>query len=187
MLFRSQENNRNFGCGFIEHGEEQYTVRGMGRVDDADAIGRVVLLARAGTSVLVRDVATVVTGPVPRQGATLRDGKGETVSGMAIMLKGENGRDVAARVKARMAEVAAQLPKGLKIVPFYDQSEVIDRTTSTVLHNLLEGCALVILILVIFLRDLRASLIVAACARNEPISANAFARVASENAGLFPM
>lgn len=156
---RVQENNRNFGGGFIEHGEEQYTVRGMGRVDDADAIGRVVLLARAGTSVLVRDVATVVTGPVPRQGATLRDGKGETVSGMAIMLKGENGRDVIARVKARLASLS--LPPGIKIVPFYDQSEVIDGTMHTVGRNLLEAGALVIAVLLLFLGNARAALIVA--------------------------
>ena len=115
-----------------------------------------------GSPVLVGDVATVSVGPAPRQGAVTRDGKGETVAGMVIMLKGENGRDVTERVKARMSEIAQTLPPGLSIKPFYDQSEVIERTSHTVRKNLLEGCLLVIVVLIVFLRDVRASLIVAA-------------------------
>ena len=99
---------------------------------------------------------------MPRQGAVTRNGKGEAVGGMVIMLKGENGRDLSQRVKARIAEVAAALPPGMRIEPFYDQSEVIDRTAATVRRNLLEGCLLVIVVLFVFLRDVRASLIVAA-------------------------
>ncbi len=150
VFHRVQENNRNFGGGFIEHSEEQYTVRGMGRI---------VLLARAGAAVLVRDVARIYDGSVPRQGATLRDGKGETVSGMAIMLKGENGRNVIERVKDRLA--AQSLPPGVRIVPFYDQSEVINGTMHTVGRNLLEAGALVIAVLLLFLGNVRAALIVA--------------------------
>jgi cobalt-zinc-cadmium resistance protein CzcA len=159
VFHRVQENNRNFGGGFIEHSEEQYTVRGMGRIEDAEAVGRIVLLNRAGASVLVRDVARIHDGSVPRQGATLRDGKGETVSGMAIMLKGENGRNVIDRVKARLA--AQSLPPGVRIVPFYDQSEVINGTMRTVGRNLLEAGALVIAVLLLFLGNVRAALIVA--------------------------
>ncbi|MBK5294821.1 MAG: efflux RND transporter permease subunit [Acidobacteriia bacterium] len=157
---RIHDNNENFGGGFLNHGAEQYTVRGMGRLNNSEDIGRIVVLARAGTPVLLRDVATVRIGAMPRQGAALRGGLGETVSGMAIMLKGENGRDVIQRVKQRLESL--RLPEGMKIVPFYDQAEVIDATIGTVRKNLLEGGLLVILVLMLFLGNLRAALIVAA-------------------------
>jgi cobalt-zinc-cadmium resistance protein CzcA len=156
---RVRENNENFGGGFIEHGAEQYNVRGLGRVRDIADLERIVVLARQGTPVLLRDVAQVRLGPMPRQGAVTRDGKGETVSGMAIMLKGENGMRVIERVKERLK--AIRLPEGVSIVPFYDQSEVINRTIHTVRKNLLEGGALVILVLVLFLGNARAALLVA--------------------------
>ncbi len=157
---RVRDNNTNFGGGFIEHAMEQYTVRGLGRAAGIADLERIVLLARAGTPVLVRDVAEVRLMPMPRQGATLRDGKGETVSGMAIMLKGENGKRVIERVKAKLASL--RLPEGVRIVPFYDQSTVIDGTIRTVSRALVEGGALVILILFLFLGNVRAALIVAA-------------------------
>ncbi len=157
---RVHDNNENFGGGFLNYGAEQYTLRGLGRLRDADDIGRIVVLARTGTPVLLREVATVRTGAMPRQGAALRDGKGETVSGMAIMLKGENGLEVIQRIKKRLASL--HLPEGMQIVPFYDQSEVIDATIGTVRRNLLEGGLLVILVLLLFLGNLRAALIVAA-------------------------
>src|SRR5215831_4454438 len=160
VFTRLGENNRNFGGGFIEHAQQQYTIRGMGRAQCAEDIERVVLVARGGVPVLVRDVARVVVGSVPRQGAVLRDGKGETVSGMAIMLKGENGLRVIERVKERIARI--KLPEGMRIVPFYDQSEVINGTIHTVTHNLIEAGVLVILVLLLFLGNLRAALIVAA-------------------------
>jgi cobalt-zinc-cadmium resistance protein CzcA len=154
------ENNENFGGGFIEHAMEQFTVRGLGRVRSAADLRRIVVAARAGTAVRLGDVATVEPRPLPRQGATLRDGKGETVSGMAIMLKGENGKQVIARVKAKLAGL--RLPEGVRVVPFYDQSTVIDGTLSTVGRALLEGGALVLVVLMVFLGNWRAALIVAA-------------------------
>ncbi len=157
---RIRENNTNFGGGFIEYGAEQYTVRGLGRTGNMDELGQIVVLARAGTSVLLRDVASVVVRPMPRQGAVTRDGQGETVSGMTIMLKGENGKDVIGRVKQRLASLT--LPKGVEIVPFYDQAAVIDATIRTVQRNLVEGGALVIVVLLVFLGNVRAALIVAA-------------------------
>lgn len=160
VLVRLGENNRNFGGGFIEHAQQQYTIRGIGRAQGIEDIGRVVLLARSGISVLVRDVARVSIGNVPRQGAVLRNGDGETVSGMAIMLKGENGLRVIERVKERISRL--QLPDGVSLIPFYDQSEVIHGTIETVSHNLIEAGVLVILVLVLFLGNLRAALIVAA-------------------------
>ena len=155
-------NNTSFSGGYIEHSSERYAVRGVGLVTGEDDIGRVVLKAANGVPVTVADVARVEIAPMPRQGAVTRDGKGETIAGMVIMLKGENGRDVSARVKERMAEVEQQLPEGVRIVPFYDQSEVITRTAQTVRNNLLEGCLLVVAVLFVFLRDVRAALIVAA-------------------------
>jgi cobalt-zinc-cadmium resistance protein CzcA len=152
-----RESNENFGGGFIEHGAEQYTVRGLGRARSPEDLEKVVLLERAGSPVLVRDVARVVVQPLPRQGAVLRDGKGETVTGMAIMLKGENGRTVIDRVKARLASIT--LPGDVKIVPFYDQGEVIDRTIATVKRNLFEAGLLVVATLFLFLGNLRAALI----------------------------
>jgi cobalt-zinc-cadmium resistance protein CzcA len=157
---RVRENNANFGGGYIEHASEQYTVLGLGRASGVNDIERIVLLARAGNSVLISDVARVTVAPMPRQGAVLRDGKGETVSGMAIMLKGENGRQVIDRVKARLASL--RLPDGVKIVPFYDQATVIDGTIKTVTHNLLEAGVLVFLVLLLFLGNVRAAFIVVA-------------------------
>ncbi len=155
-------NNATFSGGFIEHRSERFTVRGIGRVAGTDDLSHIVVTSVEGTPVLLGDVAEVKLGSAPRQGAVTRDGKGESVAGMVIMLKGENGKTVAGRVKAKVAEIAKTLPKGLSIVPFYDQSEVIDRTSHTVRKNLLEGSLLVILVLFFFLRDLRAALLVAA-------------------------
>ncbi len=157
---RVAENNANFGGGYIEHAMEQYTVRGLGRAGNVEDLERIVLLARAGTPVLLRDVAEVTLRPMQRQGATTRDGKGDTVSGMAIMLKGENGKRVIERVRAKLASL--RLPEGVRINPFYDQSTVIDSTLRTVRHALLEGGALVIIVLFIFLGNVRAALVVAA-------------------------
>ncbi len=159
LFERIRDNNENFGGGYIEHGPQQYIVRGIGRVRGVEDLERIVVLARQGTPVLLRDVARVAIGPMPRYGAVTRDGKGEAVSGMTIMLKGENGRNVIERVKARIAGLT--LPEGVKIRPFYDQAAVIDATIATVRTNLLEGGLLVVLVLVVFLGNVRAALIVA--------------------------
>ncbi|MGE0862443.1 MAG: efflux RND transporter permease subunit [Vicinamibacterales bacterium] len=155
-------NNTSFSGGFIEHRSERYSVRGSGLVAGEADVRAIVVDEVDGVPVLVSDVAEVSIGAMPRQGAVTRDGAGESVAGMVIMLKGENGRDVGARVKERMAEVVGTLPGGLRLVPFYDQTEVIGRTAATVRRNLLEGSLLVVVVLFVFLRDVRASLIVAA-------------------------
>ena len=155
-------NNDNFGAGYVETRGERFTVRGLGRLADTTDIGNVVIDTRSGgTPVYVRDVANVSLGPMPREGAVSRDGQGETLSGMIVMLKGANGRDVVTRVEKRLAEIQPLLPPGVAIRPFYNQGEVVDRTTSTVFRNLVEGGLLVALILFLFLRNLRASLITA--------------------------
>ena len=159
---RVAENNSNFGGGYIEHRAEQYTVRGVGLLQSTADIENIVVAASAGTPVYLRDVAEVSAGAMQRQGAVSRDGLGERVSGMVILLKGENGKSVAERVKQKIAELQAALPAGVSIKPFYDQTEVITSTIQTVKWNLIEGAALVIIVLFLFLRNVRASLIVAA-------------------------
>lgn len=155
-------NNENFGAGYLEDRGERFTVRGLGRLMDTTDIGNVVVSTRAaGIPVRVRDVARVTIGPMPREGAVSRDGRGETLSGMIVMLKGANGREVVTRVEERLEEIRPLLPAGVTIRPFYNQGDVVDRTTRTVFTNLLEGGALVILILFLFLRNIRASLITA--------------------------
>ena len=125
---RVSENNANFGGGYIEHNDEQYTLRGEGRAMGIEDIGNIVLLSSRGVPVLLRDVAQVGIGPAPKLGAVLRNG--ETISGMVIMLKGENGKRVISEVKEKIRSM--RLPAGVKIVPFYDQSTVIDGTIHTV-------------------------------------------------------
>ena len=155
------DNNRAFSGGFLERRAERTAVRGMGLLTGHADIEAVVITAVGGVPVLVRDVADVRTGPMPRQGAVTRDGRGETVAGMVIMLKGENGRDVGARAKLSIEEIQRSLSAGVTMVPFYDQTDVIDRTSATVRRNLIEGSLLVVAVLFFFLRDVRASLIVA--------------------------
>ncbi len=159
---RIRENNDNFGGGFIEHSNEQFTVRGIGRAVSEHDLERIVVASHQGTPVFLRDLASIEVGPMPRQGAVTRDGMGETVSGMIIMLKGANGKVVNEASKQRLEQIKQTLPAGVEIRPFYDQSEVIDRTIHTVERNLLEGGALVIVVLFVFLGNIRAALIVAA-------------------------
>ncbi|MCL4821023.1 MAG: CusA/CzcA family heavy metal efflux RND transporter [Vicinamibacteria bacterium] len=154
-------NNASFSGGFVEHRSERFTVRGSGLASGVEDLRRIVLASVEGVPILLGDVADVEVGPLPRSGAVTRDGRGETVAGMVIMLKGENGKDVATRVKSRIEEIQKTLPAGMRIEPFYDQSEVIDRTSRTVTKNLVEGSLLVVAVLFLFLRDVRASLIVA--------------------------
>ena len=155
---RVQDNNTNFGGGYIEHAGEQYTLLGTGRAVSTGELGNIVLVSKNGASVLLRDVADVRVGAAPPEGATLRNG--ETVSGMVIMLKGENGKKLIERVKEKIA--ALRLPSGVKIIPFYDQSFVIDGTIHTVEKNLFEGFILVTFVLLLFLGNVRAALITAA-------------------------
>src|SRR5246127_80024 len=154
---RVAENNLNFGGGYIEHAYEQYTLRGLGRATSVDDIGNIVLIANQGTPVMLHDVAQVMIGPAPRQGAVLRNG--EVISGMVIMLKGENGKNVIEQVKQKIAGL--HLPAGVTLKPFYDQSVVIGGTIHTVKHNLFEGFILVTVVLLLFLGSFRAALVTA--------------------------
>jgi heavy metal efflux system protein len=154
---RVAENNANFGGGYIEHNDEQYTLRGEGRASGIEDIGSIVLLSSHGVPVLLSDVAKVGIGTAPKLGAVLRNG--ETISGMVIMLKGENGKRVIDLVKEKISGM--RLPAGVRIVPFYDQSTVIDGTIHTVKKNLFEGFVLVTVVLFLFLGNVRAAVITA--------------------------
>jgi len=158
VMSRLSMSNANFGGGFIEHQSEQYNILGLGRFSGPDDIEKVVLQERGGVSVKVGDVARVKIEGGLRQGAIIRN-TNETVCGMAIMLRGENSMETLARVKKRLASI--QLPKDVRLVPFYDQSEVINITLQTVRRNLMEAGLLVAVILFVFLGEFRAALIVA--------------------------
>ena len=154
-------NNRTFGGAYVETAGERFTLRGVGRAESLEEIGRMVVATRGGAPVLVREVATVVMGSLPRQGAVTKDGEGEVVTGMVLKLKGADSRAVIDGVTARLDEVRAGLPTHVHITPFYDQTQLVARTTNTIIKNLIEGGLLVIAVLFLFLRNVRASLIVA--------------------------
>ncbi len=155
-------NNANVGGAYIEHGAEQYLLRGIGLAESASDIANIVVKAgKEGIPIFVRDLGEVVEGATVRQGAVTADGKGEIVAGIAMMLKGENSRAVVNRVKERVEQVKKTLPKGVELVPFYDRTELVDRTVKTVVTNLVEGAILVIVVLILLLGNWRGALLVA--------------------------
>ncbi|HKQ08702.1 MAG TPA: CusA/CzcA family heavy metal efflux RND transporter [Blastocatellia bacterium] len=157
-----QANNQNAGANFIEHGDEQYIVRGIGLVKDIQDIQNIVLDSRNGTPIHVSDVASVEVGNEIRQGAVTKDGKGEVVTGIVLKRINENTKQVIERIKEKVAEINKALPEGVSIVDYYDQSELVDNSIHTVVESLIEGEALVLLILLLLLGDFRSSLITAA-------------------------
>jgi cobalt-zinc-cadmium resistance protein CzcA len=149
--------------GYLEHGDEQYILRGLGQATSAEDLERTVIRASTtGVPVLIGDVADVRYGPQIRQGAVSRDASGEVVSGIVMMRRGENSREVVRDVQARVAEINRSLPPGVAVKPYYDQTELVEGTLGTVRTNLIEGGFLVIAILLLFLGNVRAALIVAA-------------------------
>jgi len=155
-----ERSNGNAGGGVVVRGWEQTYLRGVGLLRDVPDIERVVLGAHDGSPVYVRDVADVVVGAEPRQGAVTRDGKGETVAGMVIMLKGANSKDVVASVKDAVTKAQATLPPGAKLSVFYDRTSLIEACIETVVDALLEGGVFVVLILFLFVAELRTALVV---------------------------
>lgn len=157
-------NNANAGGGVLPQYAEQYLIRGVGLVRDVDDIKAIVLRERDGVPVYVRDVALVEIGHEVRQGALVKNGVTESVGGIVMMLAGGNAKEVVGRIKARVDEINGKgmLPDGLKIVPYYDRSELVDAALWTVTKVLLEGVALVVVVLFLFLGDVRSSLIVVA-------------------------
>ena len=161
--------NRNAGGSYIEHGSEMYVVRGLGLVQSLDDIGDIPVTSRGGTPIRIRDVAHVDTGPrirLGRVGKTVgRDDQDDVVQGIVLLRKGENALEVLKAVRAKVLEInRTALPPGVKIVPHYDRTDLIDRTLQTVRRNMIEGILLVLLVLVAFLglSNLRSALVVAA-------------------------
>jgi cobalt-zinc-cadmium resistance protein CzcA len=157
-----QANNQNTGANFIEHGDEQYVVRGLGLVKDIEDIKNVVLDSRGGTPIRVSDVARVEIGNEIRQGAVTKDGQGEVVTGIVLKRINENTKQVIDRIKEKVAEINKALPPGVQIVDFYDQAELVDNSVHTVVESLIEGELLVLVILVLLLGNFRSSFITAA-------------------------
>jgi heavy metal efflux system protein len=157
-----KRSNANAGGGYIEHAREHFVIGTDGLVKDLDDLKRVVIGATAqGIPITIATVGDVKFGARLRRGAATKDGEGEVALGVALMLKGENSRTVTQAVKDKLSAIETSLPSGTRIEPFYDRSELVDRTTRTVGKNLLEGALLVILVLLILLGDLRAGLVVA--------------------------
>ena len=146
---------------YTESRDERFIVHGVGRLTGLEDIGRVTVATRDGVPIRLGDLGTVRRGSLPRQGAVTYNAGGEVVSGMVIMRKGANAQDVIARIKARVALLVPTLPAGVQLVPFYDQTELVGRTTHTIQKNLILGGALVVALLWVFLRNIAASLIVA--------------------------
>ena len=156
-----RNNSATTGAGYIEHRQEQYMVRGLGLAKGIGDLNRIVVAARGGTPILLGDVAQVAIGSEPRQGATTRDGKGETVAGIVLMLKDASGKVVVAGVKEKMKTIRKILPEGVQVVPYYDRTELVHKTIATVRNNLLMGGFLVVSVLLYFLGNIRGALIVA--------------------------
>ncbi len=157
-----RRNNLNVGGNVLERGEQQYLVRGIGLLQTVGDIGAVALKTQGGTPVLVRDVAEVTAGTAVRQGGAVKDGAGEVVGGVAMMLRGANGREVVRAIEARVEEINASgvLPHGLRIEPYYRRSDIINRAIHTVTEALLIGSVLVVFVLYLFLRSFRGAFIV---------------------------
>jgi heavy metal efflux system protein len=158
-----ESNNAVAAGGYLEHRDEQYILRGLGAAATLDDLRNTVIRAsKAGVPVLIGDVADVRYGAELRQGAVSHDGLGEVVSGIVMMLRGENSREVVARVRERVADINRSLPPGVKVIPYYDQTDLVGGTLRTVSTNLVEGGLLVIAVLLLFLGNVRAALLVAA-------------------------
>ena len=157
-------NNANAGGGVLPQHAEQYLIRGVGLVRDLEDLRSIVLKEREGVPVYVRDVAEVAMGHDVRQGALVKNGVTESVGGIVMMLAGGNAKAIVGKVKERVAEINDRglLPGGLKIVPYYDRSELVDAALWTVTKVLIEGVLLVVVVLFLFLGDVRSSLIVVA-------------------------
>src|SRR5215468_3929559 len=152
----------NAGGGYVDKGEQQYLIRGIGLLKSADDIGNIVVSQHGGTPVLIRDISTIETGGVPRQGLTGQDKEDDVVTGLVLMRKGENPSIVLGDLKAKIETLnSTVLPRGVVLVPIYDRTWLIDTTLHTVFRNLLEGAILVTGVLLVFLGSLRAALIVA--------------------------
>lgn len=161
VLSALEENNRVSGGNFIEHNREQYIIRGFGQYHNVDDILKVRVNQSGDSPIFIRDVATIEFTGQLRQGAVTKDGKGEVVTGIVMMLRGGNGKQVIESIDEQIERINMGLPEGVRVESFYNQSDMVDRTTRTLSVNLLEGGLLVIVVLLVLLGDVRGALIVA--------------------------
>lgn len=161
VLDAISNNNSVSGGNYLEHNGEQFIVRGFGQINKIEDIKNIVVTNVDNKPVFIRDIATVELGTQIRQGGVTQDGKGEIVTGIVMMLRGGNGRNVISAIEEKIDEINASLPKGVEIEKFYDQSDLIKRTTGTISTNLIEGGFLVIVVLLLLLGEISGALIVA--------------------------
>ncbi len=154
-------NNSVSGGNYLEHNREQYIIRGYGQINKVEDIQNIIIRNINNKPVFIKDVADVVVSTQIRQGGVTQDGKGEIVSGIVMMLRGGNGREVISEIEDKIESINKSLPEGVQIEKFYDQSDLIDRTTATISTNLVEGGFLVIVVLLLLLGEISGALIVA--------------------------
>lgn len=156
-----EKNNSVAGGNFLEHASEQYIIRSIGLAQTIGDLENIIVKNVDGTPVYIKNIATVTTGPEVRQGAVVMQGRGEVTAGIVMMLRGENSRKVIESVKSKVEEINKTLPAHVKMRAYYDQTELVNKTITTVKTNLVEGGLLVIAILLLFIGDVRGGLIVA--------------------------
>lgn len=156
-----EQTNRNDGAGRIDDGEEALIVRAVGAIHGLEDLRQVMVATRAGKSVRLGDVATVRTGSLTRYGTVTKDGRGEAVEGLVLGLRGADTGAVVAGVRDKLAALQANLPKGVRLHVFYDRADLIDKAVATVKHALIEATVLIVILLLLFLGNLRAAIVVA--------------------------
>ena len=156
-----QNNNRNDGAGRMTDGEEALIVRAEGRIKTLEDVGTIVVDVNNGIPITVGDVAEVKIGALTRYGAVSKNGQGEAVNGLVLSLRGANARQTIAGIEKKLADISVGFPKGVKANVFYNRSNLVNKAVDTVLHALLEAIVLVVVLLILFLGDLRAALVVA--------------------------
>ncbi|MFK5957059.1 MAG: CusA/CzcA family heavy metal efflux RND transporter [Planctomycetota bacterium] len=162
ILTALEGSNRNVGGGYLVHASEQFLIRGEALIESLEDLGSIeVKTGEGGVAIHIRDIGTPEYGSVIRQGAASRDGRGEAVMGVVMMLMGANSREVSSNVHAKIEEIITTLPDGVTIETIYDRNDLVDRTIATVAKNLAEGGLLVILVLLLLLGNLRAGILVA--------------------------
>jgi len=182
------QGNQNAGGAYIEKSEEAWYIRLEGLYQGLSDIEQVALSSPLlGTPVLVRDIAEVRFGAAPRYGALTRDGKGEAVGGIFLMLKGANSYEVTKAIEDRMAQIAPSLPPGIRIEPYLNRSDLVGRALSTVSRNLIEGGLIVVFVLILLLGNLRAGLVVASVIPLSLLFALACMRLAGVSANLMSL
>jgi cobalt-zinc-cadmium resistance protein CzcA len=161
VLDAVRSNNLNVGAGYLEVAREEYLVRSVGLVESVEDIEDITIVTREGTPIRVTDVAEVSLGPEVRRGLVTRNGEGEVVVGFVLKLLGTNTSTVIGHVSERLDRIRSALPEGVTLVPYYEQSSLVQRATSTVTSALWQGLLLVVLVLALFLGDARSSVVVA--------------------------